>query len=66
MKAVQRMQLIANNAEFFDQVSDQALLNESGDEAGEVMVITKQAGDDVVSQVKFESTHVAIGDLSSP
>lgn len=26
----------------------------------------KQAGDDVVSQVKFESTHVAIGDLSSP
>lgn len=26
----------------------------------------KQAGDDIVSQVKFESRHVAIGDLSSP
>lgn len=44
-KAVNRMMVVPDNAPFFDSVEEQALMKTDDEEAGEVMLVTKQADD---------------------
>jgi len=46
MTAVNRVQVVPNNAEFFDRVEAEAIMKSDSKQAGEVMIVTKETDEE--------------------